>query len=124
MNEDTSIKKLEELQFLPKNLKELIKERVCKITSSIITKERVANLYGLRKQNNIEDDKYSEVIAELNTLLKNLESEKEKIVMMFNIIGSSVYVTIFTNIQVEQIIGILNLTGLGNTDLYMRSQFP
>jgi len=123
MKEILVIKKILENKLLPEKIKRAMEGGKHKTSVSSITKERVMHLYELRKENNSNDDAYKEVNLEIGKILQYLKSSNYNIILMTNVISPDIYAIIFTDEQADQIIGVLDLTGLGNTSNYSASLF-
>lgn len=122
MNAET-IKKLVESELIPEKIKTAITEKTCKITTSSITKERVVTLYGLRREEHLYDERYKTTNLQIEKMLNNLKNYKGEFLSMINILSPNIYATIFADETLDQIIGVLDLTGLGNTNSYLDSLF-
>lgn len=123
MKEILAIKEKLGNQPLPERIMRAIKDERCKISASSITAERVINLYGLRKESHSHDPAYKEVNLEIEKFLEYLKNSSDNLVLMINIISPETYAIVFMKEQADQVIGALDLTGLGKTGDYMETLF-
>jgi hypothetical protein len=122
--EDAVVKnKIIENDLVPENIKGIVAAKESKISISSLTKERVVSLYGLRKERLLHEEGYKKIIIQIEKMLSILKNYRSEIVLMINIVKSDSYVIIFADESVDQILAVLDLTGLGNTTNYLDTLF-
>lgn len=87
-----------------------------------IAKKRVVDLYKVRIQNLQDNADYIRIVNGLKNIVSFFENSNDERVIFLQFITSSRYLQICADESASQIAGVLDFTGLGNTEMFMKDK--
>jgi hypothetical protein len=99
---------------IPGEIKTAILQNTSKVSAFSMPSERIISLYRIRLDINKDNQAYKKINLEMEKILNFLRNNDQKMVTIISAQSSMLNVGIFTDDNVDRILGILDFTGLGN----------
>ena len=99
---------------IPEAIKNAILQSASKIDAFSIPSERIIHIYKIRMEINKDNEAYKEINFETEKVLSFLRDNDQKMATIISVQSQTIDAGIFTDENIDRILGILNFTGLGN----------
>ncbi len=123
MGNEIILEKITESNLIPEKVREAILNGDCKITSSLIAKAKIIPIYRIHRDGNRSDERYRKINLQIDKMLSDLVAYSKDFILIINILCPNHYLIAFASESVDHIFEILDFTGLGNTNDYLKSLF-
>jgi hypothetical protein len=107
------INQILQLEGLPEKLREYL-QKTGQFKESVVNRYSIIEIYSARRDLFLGKDEYSKVVTEIDNLIQNLKKTEEDEINLVLIDKKENYFILFTNKNVDTILGCIDMTGLAS----------